>query len=149
MIASVESAEVTSADCAAFQAPNRPASAQAVENCVPLISARPSFGPSAIGVSPAWASASAPGRVAPAKSASPAPIITAAIWASGARSPLAPTEPWAGMTGVTPRASIPSISSTISQRTPEAPRPRLSSLSAIISRVMLAGQASPTPQQCD
>ena len=71
------------------------------------------------------------------------------MWASGARSPEAPTEPCDGTTGVTPCASIASSSSISDQRTPEAPRPRLRSFSAIISRVTAVGQGSPTPQQCD
>ena len=36
----------------------------------------------------------------------PTPIMAAVIWARGARSPLAPTDPCAGTTGVNPRASI-------------------------------------------
>ena len=75
MIASVERQETSSAFCAARQAPKRPASAQAVENCVPLISASPSFAASASGASPAAASASAPGRRRPPTSASPSPSI--------------------------------------------------------------------------
>ena len=149
MIASVDSAETTSASRAQRQASNSPISAKAVENCVPLMSASPSFGPSVTGASPARASAWAPGSVSPSNSASPAPIITAAIWASGARSPDAPTEPCAGMRGVTPRASMPSISATRSQRTPDAPRPSDSSLSAIISRAAARGIGAPTPQQWD
>ncbi len=148
-MASVESAETTSAVCAAAQAPKRPASAKAVENCVPLISASPSLGPSVTGSSPASASAFRPGRMRPATSASPAPIITAAMWASGARSPEAPTEPCAGTTGVTPCASMPSRSATTSHRTPDAPRPSDRSFSAIISRTTPRGTGAPTPQQCD
>ena len=59
--ASVDSAPVTSADWNRRSAANKPASAWAVENCVPLSRARPSFGPSSIGVSPARARASTAG----------------------------------------------------------------------------------------
>ncbi len=149
MIASVDSAEISSAFCAARQAPNSPASAQAVENWVPLISASPSFAASVIGASPAAASASAPGSTRPPYSACPAPSIAAAMCASGARSPEAPTEPWTGTTGVTARSSIPCSSSTSSQRTPEAPRPSETSFSAIISRTTAPGVGAPTPEQCD
>ena len=48
------------------------------------------------------ASASAAGMTRSPTRASPTPIIAAAIWASGARSPEAPTEPCAGTIGVTP-----------------------------------------------
>src|SRR3546814_1122593 len=50
------------------------------------------------------------------------------------RSPLAPTEPCDGTTGVSPCPSIASSNATVSGRTPEAPCARLASLSAIISR---------------
>ena len=147
MMASVESDAVTIELAALRHAENSPTSAQAVENCVPLISARPSFGPSTTGVRPALASASPPGRVLPSYVASPAPIMTAAMCASGARSPDAPTDPCDGTTGVTPLASMPSISSIRSQRTPDAPRPSDSNFNAIIKRVVAISSGSPTPQQ--
>ncbi len=149
MIASVDIAEIRSAFCPARHAPNSPASAHAVENCVPLMSASPSFAASAMGARPAARSAAAPGSTAPPTSASPSPSITAAMCASGARSPLAPTDPWTGTTGTTPAASIPCRSSTSSQRTPDAPRPSDTSFSAIISRTTAPGVAAPTPAQCD
>jgi hypothetical protein len=71
------------------------------------------------------------------------------MWASGARSPDAPTEPWFGTTGVTPFASMSCNCSITRQRTPDAPRPSERSFSVIISRAMWAGMASPTPAQCD
>ena len=73
----------------------------AVDACVPLMSARPSFGASRTGASPARASASAPGRRPAAVCTSPSPMSTSARWASGARSPLAPTDPRLGTTGWT------------------------------------------------
>ncbi len=93
MIASVDSAAVTTAVAAFRQAPQRPVSAQAVENCVPLMRASPSLAPSTMAARPARPRASPPGRSSPATIARPSPIITAAICASGARSPDAPTDP--------------------------------------------------------
>ena len=149
MIASVDKAQVSTAADALRHAPHRPTSAHAVENCVPLISARPSFAPSVIGFKPAFFRASAAGIRVPSYIVSPSPIIAAAICASGARSPDAPTEPWLGITGVTPFFSIASIIVTVVIATPDAPRPSDSSLRAIIRRVVASSNASPTPQQCD
>ena len=68
---------------------------------------------------------------------SPTPIIAAVMWASGARSPDAPTEPWHGTTGITlaRQHGFEHVEASRS-RTPEAPRPRLASFSAIISRTV-------------
>ena len=95
--------------------------AVAAMNCVPLISESPSFGASATGSSPARSSASAPGRRSPSNHASPSPTSGSARCASGARSPLAPTEPRAGTYGRTPRSRHSSRSSTVSTRAPEFP----------------------------
>ena len=73
LAASVESAPVTSAAWNTRSIANSPASASAVENCVPLSRASPSFGPSTIGASPARASASAAGMRSPASRHSPTP----------------------------------------------------------------------------
>ena len=102
------------------RAANRPASASAVDTCVPLRSARPSFGPSVTGARPARAQRLARRHRRGRRSrASPSPISTAERCASGARSPDAPTEPCAGMHGTTPAlASARSASITV-QRTPE------------------------------
>ena len=81
--------------------------------------------------------------------ASPTPIIAAAICASGARSPDAPTDPCDGMTGVTPRASMASMNSSVPGCTPEAPWARLPSFSAIMSLVVATGAGSPTPAACE
>ena len=64
LAASVESTPVTSAVRNRLPASNSAASACAVENCVPLRSARPSLGPSATGASPAHASAALGGLAA-------------------------------------------------------------------------------------
>ncbi len=76
---------------------------------------------------------------APSTNTSPTPIIAAATWASGARSPDAPTEPWSGTTGTSPRASIASSSATVSGCTPDAPCARLASFRASISRATGTG----------
>ena len=77
---------------------NRVSSAIAVETWVPLISASPSLGPSTSGSSPSRASASPAGMIARRRaSIRPSPSSAALRWASGARSPEAPTEPWLGM----------------------------------------------------
>ena len=91
----------------------------AVMNWVPLISASPSLAPSTRGSSPARRRASAPGSSSPPISASPSPTSGSARCASGARSPLAPSEPREGTRGCTPSASSASSSSTVSRRTPE------------------------------
>ena len=75
--------------------------------------------------------------------------MAAARCASGARSPEAPTEPWLGITGMTSRASMASSIATVAGRTPEAPRPRLASFNAIISRTLAGRIGSPTPAACE
>jgi hypothetical protein len=77
------------------------------------------------------------------------PSIAAVMCASGARSPEAPTEPWLGITGVTSRANMASSMPIVVGRTPEAPRPRLASFNAIISRTVAGRIGSPTPAACD
>lgn len=78
LAASVESAPVINADCAARWARNRPVSASAVETCVPLISASPSLAASTTGVGPV-ASAAAAGMRSPATETSPAPIAASHV----------------------------------------------------------------------
>ena len=73
-----------------------------------------SLGPSTIGCMPACASATAAGRRWPPWMISPAPIIAAAMCASGARSPDAPTEPCVGTTGNSPRDNIAARNCTVS-----------------------------------
>ena len=87
----------------------------AVDGCVPLMSASPSFGPSVIGVRPAARERVAPGaRAVPsASSASPSPMSTSARCASGARSPLAPTDPRDGTRGCTRAFSSATSASSV------------------------------------
>jgi hypothetical protein len=89
----------TTAAASASSAAKRPSSASAVEICVPLSSASPSFGARRKGASPAAAKPSLAGMTRPSRLTAPTPMSTAARWASGARSPEAPTEPLLGMTG--------------------------------------------------
>jgi hypothetical protein len=149
LMASSESAPATSAAQNTSSAPNRPASARAVDTCVPLSSARPSLGPSTKGCRPTAAMASRPDTTLPSTVAWPSPISTQARCASGARSPEAPTEPLAGMTGSTLALASASSASTISGRMPECPRARLTALVASTRRTTPSGSASPVPTLCD
>jgi hypothetical protein len=107
----------------AAQASRRAAStasaSSAVETCVPFRSASPSMASSRIGRSFAADSAAAPVRARPPASAEPSPSSTSAMCASGARSPLAPTEPRLGSTGTMPALKIASACSIELGRTPE------------------------------
>ena len=123
-------------------------------NWVPLISASPSLAPSTSGSSPARRSASAPGSSSPPTSASPSPTSGSARCASGARSPLAPSEPRDGTRGCTPAASSASSSSTVSRRTPEAPVASALARSSIaaahdLGRERLADAAGVAAQQVE
>ena len=85
-----------SAAFARRRARTSPSAPNAAMNCVPLTSERPSFARSSIGSSPRRSSASAPGSSSPSTHASPSPTSGSARCASGARSPLAPTDPRLG-----------------------------------------------------
>jgi hypothetical protein len=74
----------------------------AVLTCVPLMSARPSLARSVMGLHFAPRSAAAPSSSACRATHGPSPSRTSAMCASGARSPLAPTEPRLGSTGTMP-----------------------------------------------
>ena len=83
-----------------------------------------------------------PARRAVRRRPRPTPIIAAAMCASGARSPEAPTEPWHGTTGIRSRGEHRlQQSPRVSGRTPEAPCARLASFSASISRTIGSGTA--------
>ena len=77
--------------------------------------------------------------------ASPSPMRTSARCASGARSPLAPTEPRLGTRGWTPRLSSASSRSSVSRRMPEKPLASTLARSAIDARTARTGSGSPTP----
>ena len=65
--------------------------------------------------------------------------------ASGARSPLAPTDPWHGTTGVTPRSSIATMRSSVSGFTPEWPAESEFARSAPAARTSGTASGSPVP----
>ncbi len=117
---------------------------------VPLISARPSLARSATGASPARSNASAVGSTAPSgPHTSPSPTRASAQWLSGARSPLAPSEPCSRTTGVMSFASSASWRSTISGRTPEYASARLRARSNSRARTTSGSTASPMPVACE
>src|SRR6266850_5034603 len=66
----------------------------------------------------------AAGMTRPPMRTSPTPIKVQLIWASGARSPEAPTEPLAGMQGYIPALRRAISASITERRMPEAPRER-------------------------
>jgi len=103
---------------------------------VPLSTARPSLAWNVTGAIPASRSASPPGSTRPLYRASPSPMSTSARWADGARSPLAPTDPFSGITGRMSRASMLSRVSTTTGRTPENP------LAITLARISIAARVS-------
>src|SRR5207247_2201072 len=88
---------------------------------VPLMIANPSLDCRTRGDRFALARAFSPGRICPSTSASPSPISTRPMWARGARSPLAPSEPRDGITGWTPRFRTSRRRVTRPRRTPPHP----------------------------
>ena len=81
----------------------------------------------------------------PSNHASPSPTSGSARWASGARSPLAPTDPRLGTCGRTPRLRHSTSSSTVSTRAPEFPFASAFARSTIAARTTSSGYGSPTP----
>ena len=114
--------------------------------CVPLSSASPSFACSSTGFSPARRSASRLSIRSPSKNASPSPIKLNARCASGARSPLAPTEPFSGITGETWWFNSSQSISMISRRIPLKPRVSTFARSNIIARASGSESGLPMPQ---
>ena len=133
----------------------RSASAQARRSMpsmpsVPLISANPSFVSSFTGLSFADLSACAAG-LAPAwpSSTSPSPTRARPMWASGARSPLQPTEPNRGTNGVMPSLSIAIRASASTGRTPDSPIARVRARRSMVARTTSWSTGGPTPAACD
>ncbi len=149
LIASSDKAPATSAAANTFSDSNNPRNASAVETCVPFSNASPSLGSSTSGATPAWASAACAERNSPLTRACPSPSSSNARCASGARSPLAPTEPFSGIQGMTPALNSASSVSTTSRRTPEWPRARLIILVAMTRRTTSSASSAPIPAQCD
>ncbi len=147
--ASSVSAPAITAASNSRSAPSSASSASAVDTCVPLISASPSLAASCSGRRPARSSPCAAGMRTPPWNTSPSPISGRHRWASGARSPDAPTDPWQGMTGSTSRLWNSSSASTTSSRAPEKPRARLAALSSSTRRTTRGDSGSPTPTACE
>ncbi len=97
-------------------------------NCVPLISASPSLGPSETGASPYSSSTTRAGFFSPRCQTSPSPISGRKRWAKGARSPEAPTDPFSGTTGIMFSARCHNIRSSVANCTPEYPCARACTL---------------------
>ena len=94
------------------------------------------------------ASASAPVLLAstsPATSTSPSPMSASAQWASGARSPLAPSEPYSGTTGVMPAFRSAAIVSATIGRVPDHPIASVRARSTIIARTTSRSIGGPIP----
>ena len=81
----------------------------------------------------------------PPSSTSPRPIRGSARCASGARSPDAPTLPWAGTTGWIPSSRSRSSRSTSNGRQPEWPSASVLARRRSIARTTSRGSAGPTP----
>ncbi len=89
----------------------------------PLSSASPSLAASATGSSPAFLAPSAPEAIRPASARfPPSPSKAQDRCASGAKSPDAPTEPFAGISGYTPAFTRAMSASITLNRIPENPR---------------------------
>ena len=143
--ASSESAHARSAVAARRFARTTPSDAIAAMNCVPLTSESPSLLASRIGSRPTARRAAVPFRSSPSTIACPSPTSGSARCASGARSPLAPTEPRAGTQGSTPRFRHSSSSSTVTTRAPENPFASAFARRSIAARTTSSGYGSPTP----
>ena len=100
--ASSDIAPATSARCASRSARCSARPPTAPIACVPFRSARPSLTSSCSGSMPARFNAPRSANVHLCKTLRLRRWRQSARWANGARSPLAPTDPFSGMTGVTP-----------------------------------------------
>ena len=118
---------------------------RAAITAVPLVSASPSLAASSTGARPARPAPPRRADAAPSNSASPRPIITSAMWASGARSPRRPASPWIGTIGCTPRSSMRSSRPSVSSRMPEWPLARVLARISIMARTIGVSNGSPTP----
>ena len=113
--ASRDSAQAMSAVFASRRARTSASAPNAAMNCVPLTSESPSFASSRDRLEPDRRERlGARTAASPSTYASPSPTSGSARCASGARSPLAPTEPRLGTCGSTPRFRHSIRSSTVS-----------------------------------
>ncbi len=148
--ASVDSAPVTSADWNSRSASNSAASAYAVENCVPLSSARPSFGPSASGARPASARATSRRQAATLEKDLADPDHRRGHVGERREIARRADRPLHGDDGRHAARqhrlqAAPAFPAARRRR----PAPGSPSFSAIISRTIGAGVASPTPAACE
>ncbi len=113
---------------------------------VPLMRASPSLASRTRGSRPrACRTSPAPTRAPAGPSTCPSPMSTSARWASGARSPLAPTEPRPGIHGVTSASSSHRSWSMTSGRTPECPPARLAARRITMPRASARLRGGPQP----
>ena len=138
--ASMDIAAVTSAVRSSTSRSARASTSMPSIPSVPLIRASPSLACNVIGATPAAAAAGAH---------SPSPIRARATWASGARSPLAPSDPCSGTVGVIPALSSSTMRSTTTGRTPEYPSASERARSSIIARTTSSSTAGPIPAACE
>ena len=143
--ASVESAAARSAIRARRRASRHDRASSEVIACVPLMRASPSFGPSSRGARPARRNPSAPLAARPPIRTCPQPSSGRARCASGARSPLAPTDPRLGTSGSTSARRRESSASMTFGRTPEWPRARVFARNSSIPRTASSSSGSPSP----
>ncbi len=68
-----------------------------------------------------------------------------AAWASGERSPDAPSEPSSGTAGVMPALSRATMARTRSGRAPETPAARVRAFSSCMARTTSASTSAPMP----
>ncbi len=145
IMASMVMAQAVSAAMRSWRASCKDSAPMAAMPSVPLSSERPSFAWSERGMR----SVSLAGTIAPSILTLPSPMRGNAMWANGARSPDAPTEPRDGMTGRMSRSSISRIRSTTTGRTPEWPWARVLARSKRIARTNGSGRGAPTPEACE
>ena len=149
-IASIDRAAVTSAMAKRCAASVIARNSMASMPSVPLMSARPSLAANSIGSIPACANASAAASREPSlPSTHPSPSSASAQWASGARSPDAPSDPCSGTHGVMSWLSRSTSACATSGRTPEWPSASERTRSSIIARTTSRGIGAPTPAACE
>ena len=91
--------------------------------------------------------ASAEGITVPLTVTSPSPIKAKLMCESGARSPLAPTDPFAGMQGTIPAFKHLISDSITTGRTPENPRAKLAAFKSMTIRTIASSNSGPEPAQ--
>jgi hypothetical protein len=80
---------------------------------------------------------------------SPSPIATSAQWASGARSPEQPSEPYSRTTGVMPGVQDRRVRLAVSRRTPVRPVMSVERRSSMRARTTSRSTSAPEPAACE